>query len=83
MIQLYVRYPKSAVERPLKELKGFQRVRLAAGGTKTVRIPLEASSLAWWNAGQRGWEVESGPVEIMVGSSSADIALHTVATVGK
>lgn len=83
VIQLYVRYPKSAVERPLKALKGFQRVRLAAGEAKTVRIPLNAASLAWWNAGQGGWEVESGPVEIMIGSSSADIKLHSVATVGK
>jgi beta-glucosidase len=83
VIQLYARYPKSAVERPLKELKGFQRVKLAAGETKTVRIPLDAASLAWWNAGQSGWEVESGPVEIMVGSSSADLGLHAVATVGR
>jgi beta-glucosidase len=83
VIQLYVRYPKSAVERPLKELKGFQRVRLAAGEAKTVRIPLNAASLAWWNEAQRGWEVESGPVEIMIGSSSAEIALHAVATLGK
>jgi beta-glucosidase len=67
----------------LKELKGFQRVRLAAGEAKTVRIPLNAASLAWWNEAQRGWEVESGPVEIMIGSSSAEIALHAVATLGK
>jgi len=83
VIQLYVRYPKSAVERPLKELKGFQRVTLAAGETKTVRIPLDAASLAWWNAAQNGWEVESGPVEILVGSSSADTPLHALANVGK
>jgi beta-glucosidase len=83
VIQLCARYPKSAVERPLKELKGFQRVKLAAGETKTVRIPLDAASLAWWNATQNGWEVESGPLEIMIGSSSADTPLHTMASVGK
>ena len=83
VIQLYVRYPKSAVERPLKELKGFQRVRLAAGEAKTVRIPLNAASLAWWNTVQASWEVESAPVEIMIGSSSADSRLRAVATVEK
>src|SRR4029077_2804685 len=69
VIQLYARYPKSAVERPLKELKGFQRVKLALGETKTVRIPLDAASLAWWNARQSGWEVESGPVGNMISFS--------------
>lgn len=83
VIQLYVRYPKSAVERPLKELKGFQRVRLAAGEAKTVRVPLKAAALAWWNTAQASWEVESGPVEIMIGSSSADTRLRAVATVEK
>jgi beta-glucosidase len=81
VIQLYARYPKSAVERPLKELKGFQRIKLAAGETKTVRISLDAASLAWWNAAQNAWEVESGPVEILIGSSSADTPLHAMASV--
>ena len=82
VIQLYVRYPKSAVERPLKELKGFERVKLAAGEAKTVQIPLSAASLAWWNAGRGKWEVESGPVEILIGTSSASTALRAVASVG-
>lgn len=76
VVQLYVQYPKSAVARPLKELKGFQRISLKPGETRTVQIPLAAESLAWWNEKRNGWEVEAGPVNILVGASSADIRLR-------
>ena len=82
VVQLYVQYPKSAVERPLKELKGFQRVTLQSGETKTIQIPLKAESLAWWNEKQNGWEVETGPVNILIGSSSADIKLKGSVNIG-
>jgi beta-glucosidase len=80
VVQLYVRRPASKVERPLKQLRGFQRVTLDAGETRTVTLELPAADLAHWDAGQ-GWVVEPGPVELMVGRSSADAALrlrHTV-----
>jgi beta-glucosidase len=83
VVQLYVQIPKSAVERPLKELKGFQRVNLKPGESKTVQIPVRADSLAWWNEGQRSWEVEPGPINVMVGASSADIKLRAQAKVVK
>lgn len=73
--QLYVSYPSSKVERPREELEGFQRVSLAPGETKTVTIPLKASQLAYWDVAHNGFVVESQPVKLMIGDSSADIKL--------
>jgi len=75
VVQLYVAYPKSKVSRPRKSLQGFKRVTLAPGETKTVQIPLAASQLAYWNTAKQAFTVESEPVTLMVGSSSADIKL--------
>ena len=74
--QLYVRYPGSKVERPALQLAGFSRVRVEPGRTKTVRIPLKASQLAYWDAARREMVVEQGSVLLMVGASSADIELR-------
>jgi beta-glucosidase len=75
VVQLYVAYPKSKVERSIKELKGFKRLKLQPGSTTTVRIPLKAESLAYWDEGANNWVVEEEPVTIMVGRSSSDIQL--------
>ena len=75
VVQLYAAWPKSAVSRPQKMLVGFQRVSLKPGETRTVRIPLEARRLAWWNAARGAYEVERVPVQLMLGESSADIRL--------
>ena len=75
VVQLYAAWPKSAVSRPQKMLVGFQRVSLKPGETRTVRIPLEARRLAWWNAARGAYEVERVPVRLMLGESSADIRL--------
>jgi beta-glucosidase len=74
-VQLYVAYPESKVERPMKELEGFKRVHLAAGETQTVQISLKASQLAYWNVDIKGFEVETAPVSLMIGESSTDIKL--------
>ena len=75
VVQLYVGHPKSRVQRPRQELKGFQRVAIDAGKTVTVQIPLKASTLAYWNEKQSRLEVEHEPLNLMVGSSSKDIKL--------
>jgi len=75
VVQLYVSYPNSKVERPMKELEGFRRVHLVAGETRTVTIPLKASQLAWWNVAAKAFTVETAPVNLMIGESSADIKL--------
>jgi beta-glucosidase len=73
VVQLYVAHPESAVERPLKELKGFERITLEPGMTRTVTFSLDASDLAYWNAEYDRWVVEAAPVEVLVGGSSAAI----------
>lgn len=79
VVQLYVQHPESAVERPIKELKGFARITLEPGETQTVDFSLRASDLAYWDAEHDRWVVEAKPVRLQVGASSADVrAEHTV-----
>jgi beta-glucosidase len=73
VVQLYVKHLKSKVERPIEELKGFKRVTLEPGEIKTVNMQLPASTLAYWNMAKHAFVVENEPVQVMVGSSSADI----------
>jgi beta-glucosidase len=80
--QLYVRHVDSKVERPLKELKGFARITLAPGQTKTVDFNLSAKDLAYWDEKAHGWKLEADKVEIMVGASSADLRLRGQMDVG-
>ena len=77
VVQLYVAQPDSKVERPAKKLCGFERVTLKPKETRTVEIPLKASTLAYWNEKLARLEVETEPVKIMIGSSSADMKLAT------
>ena len=73
VVQLYVSYPDSKVARPIKQLKGFRRVFIPSGETRTVKIPLKAEDLAYWNVARHAFTVESGKVKLMVGSSSETI----------
>ena len=82
VVQLYVKHMGSKVERPIKELKGFQRVTLKAGETKTVQILLKAKDLAYWDAQKKQWVVEDEKVNLMVGASSADIKVQQTIGVG-
>jgi beta-glucosidase len=82
VVQLYVSHVGSKVERPIKELKGFQRVFLKAGETKTVRIRLQAKDLAYWDAEKKQWVVEDEKVNLMVGGSSADVKLQQAIAMG-
>jgi len=74
--ELYVRHLGSKVARPPIELEGFARIHLAPGQTRTARIPLKASQLAYWDATRRAMVVEPDRVELMIGASSADIKLR-------
>ena len=75
VVQLYVRHLNSTVERPLKELKGFQRISLRPEETRMVRLTLPAAQLAYWNTAKKRFTVESDRVQILVGRSSADTPL--------
>ena len=81
VVQLYVAHPHSAIARPREELKGFQRVSLQPNETKTVQIPLRASTLGYWNDKDKRLEVEAEPLQILVGTSSADFPLSSTVRV--
>jgi beta-glucosidase len=76
VVQLYVAHQGSRVARAGEELKGFQRVHVAAGQTVTVSIPLKAADLAYWNEAANHWTLERDRVEVRLGASSADIRLR-------
>jgi len=78
--QLYVRDVLATVARPVMQLAGFERMRLAPGESKTVTIPLSTDQLRMLDADMR-WVVEPGAFRIMVGSSSKDIRLRGSLTV--
>ncbi len=81
VVQLYVAHLNSKVDRPTEELKGFQRVALQRGETKTVHLTLKASALAYWNSAKGAFDVEPDQVNVRVGSSSADIKLQEIVSV--
>jgi beta-glucosidase len=72
VVQLYIHQQLSGVVRPVKELKGFQRITLEAGQTKTVSFTITRDLLKHWTAGMK-YEVEAGVYEIMIGRNSDDV----------
>jgi beta-glucosidase len=80
-VQVYVQHLGSKVERPQKELRGFERVHLARGETKTVQIPLKAQTLAYWDEARSSFVVEEEPIRITVGGSSADVRSERIVKV--
>ena len=70
-VQLYIRDLVSSVTRPVKELKGFQKISLEPGETKTVELEITPESLAFYDINMK-YVVEPGEFEIMVGTSSRD-----------
>jgi beta-glucosidase len=72
VVQLYVKHEQSALEHPAQELRGFQRVLLQPGETRTVEMPLRATSLGYWDTAKQEFVVEPGKIELRVGASSAD-----------
>jgi beta-glucosidase len=71
VVQMYIRDCVSSVTRPVKELKGFQKVELQPSETKTVALEITQESLAFWDVKMK-YVVEPGEFEIMVGNSSRD-----------
>lgn len=71
--QLYVRDVASSVVRPVKELRGFQRLTLQPGEKRAITFTLPAAKLSFWDEKTHAFVVEPGAFELMVGASSADI----------
>ncbi|RRJ64601.1 glycosyl hydrolase [Paenibacillus oralis] len=79
IVQLYVKDVESSVLRPVKELKGFEKVELEPGEEKRVAFRLGKRAFAYYHVDLQDWYVESGDFEILIGKSSEDIVLsHTV-----
>lgn len=77
VVQLYVSPPKGDVIRAVKELKGFEKVGLAPGETKSVTMTLNKRSFAYYSINISDWLVDTGEYQILVGASSRDIRLET------
>jgi beta-glucosidase len=73
IVQVYAHDVKSKLVRPRKELKGFAKVDLKPGETKTVTIALDFRSFAYYHPGHGQWITENGEFEILIGASSRDI----------
>lgn len=76
VVEVYVSPHPSPVPRPPKELKGYERVTLAPGQTKTVSVPLDARSFEYYDADTGRWTLSPGPFDILVGPSSREFRLH-------
>ncbi|MBN1877793.1 MAG: glycoside hydrolase family 3 C-terminal domain-containing protein [Anaerolineae bacterium] len=73
VVQLYVADKESSLVRPLKELKGFQKVALEPGESKTVSFTLDQRALSFYDPYQKQWVAEPGKFKVLIGSSSKDI----------
>ncbi len=71
VVQMYVKYLDSKVPMPIEALKGFDRINIPVGQTRTVTFPLAARALAYWDGNR--WRVEKDHVQIRIGASSANI----------
>ena len=76
VVQLYIHDGHSKIDRPMRELKGFQRVELKPGETKTVEFILDRAALSYWSTEKKDWAADPGTFEIQVGASSRDIRLR-------
>jgi len=77
IVQVYVHDQKSGLVRPNKELKGFAKVELQPGETKSVSIPLDFRAFAYYHPEYRQWITEDGEFDILIAASAADIR-HTL-----
>ncbi len=77
IIQLYVRDCEASVYRPDRELKGFQKLSLASGETKTCRFELDARAFAYFDLETDDWQIEPGEFELLIGASCCDIRLSS------
>ncbi|GAA3242971.1 glycoside hydrolase family 3 C-terminal domain-containing protein [Nonomuraea helvata] len=77
VVQLYTHQQQSRFKQPVKQLRGFQRVTLNPGETRTVTFPLKKSDLAVWDYTRGKWTVENATHDVLVGSSSDRIRVST------
>ncbi|GAA1831289.1 glycoside hydrolase family 3 C-terminal domain-containing protein [Microlunatus capsulatus] len=81
VVQVYVEDVDASVARPVRELKGFARVELAAGASETVTVALDQRAFSFWSTTLGRWAVEAGDFVVAVGTSSRDLPLTAVLAV--
>ena len=79
--QLYIHQRHGSASRPVRELKGFQRVTLGAGESRTLTFPLGPGELRYWNAAARDWVIDTTTIEVFAGTDST-AGLTTSFTIG-
>lgn len=70
VVQLYIHQRNGRASRPVRELKGFERVSLRPGESRTVSFTLDEDSVRYWNAGTRSYVIDPGVFDVWIGSSS-------------
>ena len=70
VVQLYIHQKSGGASRPVRELKGFEKVALAPGETKTLRFQLSPNELRYWNSTSRGWVEDASDFDLWAGSDS-------------
>lgn len=78
VVQIYVGQPKASHLRPVRELKGFAKVELAPGETRSVEIQLAREAFTYWSPALNGWTLEPGEFVIEAGVSSRDLRCRAV-----
>lgn len=73
VVQIYITHLNSLVQRPIKELKGFQRIHLKPGEKKRVNVKINTNDLRYWDVNSKQYILEEDDINIMVGTSSSDI----------
>jgi beta-glucosidase len=76
IVQLYLHDIESALERPQKELRGFEKVHLNPGESKVVRMTISGEDCSYWHSELKKWHVEPGFYSVLIGASSRDIRLN-------
>ena len=76
VVQLYVHEQTPAVKRPIKELRGFQRISLQPKENRKVTFTLPANDLAYYDEAAKKFVIKPGTFDVMIGSSSEDIRLR-------
>lgn len=73
VVQLYIADTEASIDRPAKELKGFEKITLKPGEKKTVSFTIDAADLSYFDVESQAWKAEKGEFVAHIGTSSADI----------
>lgn len=73
--QLYIEYPEAA-KQPVRQLRGFDRVEIAKGGSVEVKFGLRRRDISYWDVGAQKWGVAGGKYGVRVGASSRDVRVE-------